>query len=160
MWKQIPSYPDYEITKDGRVRRIKNQRELKASPLPSGYIRVNLRKEGKTYTAYIHKLVAETYLPTAAVNVEVNHKDGKKNNNDLSNLEWTTHQENVQHSYDELNREGKQIIEVEFLDGQKLQFPSIKECAAAFGVDPTTIRDYIDHKLTSARKIQAHFRRI
>ena len=160
MWKQIPSFPDYEVTIDGRVRRIKNQRELKTSPLPSGYIKVNLRKEGKTYTAYVHKLVAETYLPTAADNVEVNHKNGKRNDNNLSNLEWLTHQENIQHSYDELDREGKQKIEVEFLDGQKLTFCSIKECAAAFNVDPTTIRDYINHKLTPARQIQAHFRRI
>lgn len=63
-----------------------------------GYLQVQLNKDGKTYVKYIHRLVAEAFIPNPENKPEVNHKDGKKFHNEASNLEWCTRPENIQHS--------------------------------------------------------------
>ncbi len=157
MWKIIEDFPDYEVSDDGRVRRAKSQRELKPCPC-GGYLRVNLRKNKQSHSQYIHRLVAAAFLEGVG---EVNHKDGNKANNNVQNLEWVSHQDNVIHSWDVVGRDSPtQRIEVCYLDGRVEIYESMGQCARAFGVDPTTIRDYCDHALRPSRKIQAHFKRV
>lgn len=161
MWQQIIDFPEYEVSDEGKVRRCKNQRELKPSTAGAGYQRVNLRREGQTVQKYIHRLVAEAYLEKPEGAYEVNHKDGDKTNNAVDNLEWVSHQQNVQHSFDQLNRtKSKTGIKVTFLTGEIKIFETVKECADFYRVDPKTIRDYCDHALRPSRKIQAHFERL
>ncbi|MDP4224837.1 MAG: HNH endonuclease [Bacteroidota bacterium] len=59
---------------------------------------VKLIKDGKRNSFYIHRLVAETYIPNPNNLPEVNHKDGNKDNNHISNLEWTNHKDNINHA--------------------------------------------------------------
>ena len=162
MWKTIETYPDYEVNTQGEVRRKNNKRLLKPCITPSGYYRVNLRKNKKSYTAYIHRLVAEAFLSKAIDHIEVNHKDGDKSNNHVENLEWTTHAQNVQHAFSELKRQpsrGRKKIKVVFMDGKELIFETQVACAQYFNVDPTTIRDYLNHS-SKSRSIKATFERI
>ena len=65
-----------------------------------GYLQLGLSKEGKYVTKKVHRLVAMAFIPNYENKKEVNHKDGNKANNILSNLEWCTASENVQHAYD------------------------------------------------------------
>ncbi|AUE22272.1 hypothetical protein [Escherichia phage Mt1B1_P10] len=66
---------------------------LKPFKAGRGYLAVKIKnKEGKWRNVYVHQLVAYKYLPKT--NNEVNHKDGDKHNNDVSNLEWVTRSEN------------------------------------------------------------------
>ena len=73
-------------------------RELKLTLKPSGYLEVNLCKDGKRLTCSIHRLVATTFLRNTDNKRTVNHKDGNKTNNRVDNLEWATYAENNQHA--------------------------------------------------------------
>lgn len=65
--------------------------------LHNGYEVVNLYKNKKQSTISVHRLVAEAFLPNTKNKKCVNHKDFNKSNNNLDNLEWATHRENLRH---------------------------------------------------------------
>ena len=74
-------------------------RELKPTIIKIGYKVIGLVKKGKCKNYYLHRLLAEHFIPNPLNKIQVNHKDGNKLNNNLSNLEWVTHKENVQHAF-------------------------------------------------------------
>lgn len=78
-------------------------KELKQRLSNSGYLYVSIK--GKNY--YIHRLLAEAYIPNPEHKREVNHKDLNKLNNDLDNLEWVTSSENVIHAKKNCKRKSK-----------------------------------------------------
>jgi hypothetical protein len=63
------------------------------------YYYVTLSKNGKTKKVFIHRLVAETFIPNPNNLPQVNHKDGNVHNNAISNLEWVTNRQNTEHAY-------------------------------------------------------------
>jgi len=65
-----------------------------------GYCTVAFQKDGKGSTQLVHRLVAQAFIPNSENKRTVNHKDGNKRNNNLSNLEWMTHGENIRHALD------------------------------------------------------------
>lgn len=157
MWKTIQDFENYEVSDSGEVRNTKYNRLLTPSPGAGGYLRVNLRRDNKSYQKYIHRLVAEAFLEGEG---EVNHLDGNRTNNNVNNLEWTTHAKNVQHAFDVLHRKPPRQtrgVRVEYLNGLIIEFSSVKECAIYYKVDSKTIHDYIEYKLSPRRKVQANF---
>ena len=93
----IPSLPCYEISSNGDVKRIGSTANLKPC-ITNGYYSVTLWMHGKQYRRYVHRLMAETYLGNCK-SLQINHIDGVKLNNTLSNLEIVTSCENMQHAY-------------------------------------------------------------
>lgn len=75
----------YAITEDGQVWSYQSNRFLKLSDNGQGYLKVNL---GRGDQRYIHRLVAEAFIPNPFGYEFVNHKDENKSNNSVSNLEW------------------------------------------------------------------------
>lgn len=67
--------------------------------ISKGYRRVLLSKNGVKKHFLVHRLIAETFIPKADDRNYVNHKDGNKLNNCVSNLEWCTRSENQIHAY-------------------------------------------------------------
>lgn len=66
-----------------------------------GYYQCILRDtNGKRHYTRVHRLVAKTFIDNPNKLPQVNHKDGNKLNNNVSNLEWCTNSENTQHGYD------------------------------------------------------------
>lgn len=104
---KIKESPDYYVTDTGCLYSRKNGRfrKLKLKPTHDGYFLARFQKTGKERIVLgIHRLVAQTFIPNPDNKPEVNHKDGNKANNNVSNLEWVTHGENIKHSYDFLGR--------------------------------------------------------
>ena len=99
VWKST-IYDDYEVSSLGRVRNVITHKVLSTFDKNRlGYIRVNLYNNGKKKRYFIHRLVAEAFLPKKQGKDFVNHKDGNKQNNHLDNLEWCNRSENQLHSY-------------------------------------------------------------
>lgn len=98
--KRHPLYDKYTITKEGRIFR--GEKELKGSNPKNhkGYIRITIHHNGQQLTKNLHRLVAETYISDYNEILEVNHKDGNKLNNNLSNLEMSSRAENALHAKD------------------------------------------------------------
>jgi hypothetical protein len=95
----IKGHENYNITKDGKVINNKTNVVLKQKIDRYGYYKVGLSNNGKIKTIRVHRLLALTYLPNPENKCDVNHIDGNKSNNDLSNLEWATRSENIKHAF-------------------------------------------------------------
>ena len=97
----IPGYKKhYSITISGRVWSHKRKHWIASQISKAGYLRVELWKDGTANKHSIHRILAETFLPIANMEVlTVNHRNGVKADNNLDNLEWLTQSENQKHAY-------------------------------------------------------------
>ena len=105
IWKPVKGFEGYyEVSNLGRVRSIDRvvvdnvrncERLLKGKVLlqrdnGNGYMGIMLCKDHKLYNKYVHRLVAEAFIPNKDNLPQVNHKDEDKSNNRADNLEWCT----------------------------------------------------------------------
>lgn len=88
------SLSDYIITEKGEIINKRNGKKVKPQPNGKGYLRVSIGGKMR----FVHRLVAEKYVPNPENKPQVNHKDGNKLNNSVENLEWVTNMENRQHA--------------------------------------------------------------
>jgi hypothetical protein len=127
-WRDIPDLSNYQINQYGEVRnrhtgKIKSQQIDKHT----GYLKVHLYKNGKDHNRAVHQLLGEVFL-NKPKGLDINHRDGNKLNNILSNLIPATRSENIQHAYDNgLNHRARPVKIIE--TGEV--FPSVTACARA-----------------------------
>lgn len=97
IWKTIEGFEDYEISTFGNVKSKKCGKERILKPHLHKYCAVNLVNNSKTYSRYIHKLVAIAFLnhKPCGLKLVVNHKDFNRQNNHVDNLEIVTNRENT-----------------------------------------------------------------
>lgn len=101
-------YP-YYVTSQGQIYSETTKKFLSTNLDKNGYVKVRLVCEDGRHTFSVHRLVLESYSPRDDMNnLQVNHKDGDKQNNDLSNLEWVTCQENIRHACENNLRHNQQ----------------------------------------------------
>lgn len=135
---------DYEITKEGQIISLKygKRKEVKGYLDKYGYRRVLLHIDGKRVKFFVHRLVAETYIPNPKNLPQVNHKDGNKLNNNVSNLEWVTPKENIEHAIKiGLKKPKGKISEKEVKEIKKLFGQiSMKEIAEMYNVSHSCIK--------------------
>lgn len=100
IWKEVPGFNgDYYVSTCGRVLSCKEYRGeqyriMSLCSAGSGYSAVYLQKAGKSHLRYVHRLVAEAFIPNPNKYPCVNHKDEVKKNNNVENLEWCTYKYN------------------------------------------------------------------
>lgn len=176
-WKEIKNYPNYMVSTKGRVMRIeheyvaRNGMSIYYAPIilqpitsKNGYLYVNLNRGRKMKHHYIHRLVAEAFIPNIKGLPQVNHIDEDKTNNCVENLEWCTAEENVNHG-------GRNQRSSETLKGRKvwseerrlkmsqdrtgkpktgrrvecngLSFSSIRFCAEHLGESSSNVRGWL-----------------
>lgn len=88
------------VCASGEIQSIKTGKTLKPTSCKNGYLRIAVKniKTGKRTGTSVHRLVAIAYIPNPENKSDVNHKDGNKINNCVSNLEWSTRRENMIHA--------------------------------------------------------------
>jgi hypothetical protein len=159
--KQIKDYPNYSITEDGVI--FSNITNKVLTPFNNnGYLRIGLSKDNKRKKFLVHRLIAEAFIPNNQNNLLINHKDGNKMNNHISNLEWCTYSENLKHAYKiglytDIKRAGvygkhtikyaQKANEKIVLDTQTgIFYDSIKEAASILGINYWNIAQYLSGK--------------
>lgn len=166
IWKDIKGYEgSYLVSNFGRVKslnrkvlgRYGTQREIKGAilnltPDKDGYLKVNLKKSQKGKSLRVHRLVAEAFLENSENKPQVNHINGVKNDNNISNLEWVTLSENRKHAYKTglQNGEAKRGVKsnfnkltesqvIEIRNTYKKGVNTYKEIANNFNVSPECV---------------------
>ena len=100
-WRTITEASNYEVSTNGQVRNRTTKKILKGRLSKNGYLQVSIKIDAtqKFCNRYIHRLVALHFIQNPNNKREVNHIDGNKENNTLSNLEWVTSSENQKHRH-------------------------------------------------------------
>lgn len=139
---------DYDITRNGQVINKHTSHVLKPQPNGKGYLRVSISKK----LVFVHRLVAEKYIPNPDNLPQVNHKDGNKLNNSVENLEWVDNQENRTHAVlTGLHLSGETVKNAK-LNWEKVEdirnHPEIpaKKFAEEYGVSERTIKDVLEYR--------------
>lgn len=119
VWQDVDGYEGlYQVSNLGRVKSLKridtkpykdgfrthivNERILKPFATRTGYLLVKLTKDKKEKSYQVHRLVAIAFIPNPENKPQINHKNGKREDNNLLNLEWVTASENARHKIDVL----------------------------------------------------------
>lgn len=90
----------YAIFEDGIILNLANNTPLKPMVANNGYLHVSLANgDGTRHRTLVHILVAKHFIPNPYDHLQVNHKDGNKQNCHKDNLEWCTAQENIHHAF-------------------------------------------------------------
>lgn len=133
----------YQVSNFGRVRNTKTNHILKGNKADCGYLRVDIQLSGEKRRKYfIHQLVYECFVSSKYT--VINHIDGNKTNNKLTNLENVTHQENMYKAAYETNAwHFKQVAQYD-LEGNYIQtFPNASAAARAVNILPSSMRNAI-----------------
>lgn len=140
IWKDIPNYEGlYLISNLGRIKSLYNYRRngtnILKPKIKKGYYQIGLRKNGKRKWFAIHRLVALTFIPNPHNYKCVNHKDEKKLNNCVENLEWcTVKYNNCYGTRIERVKEktSKKILQYDLKGNFIKEFPSVSSAAKEY----------------------------
>ena len=166
IWISIPSRKGYQISNFGNVRttertvisknknclhkkRIFKSRILYKLDNGKGYLVVCTQVNKKKKNYYIHRLVAQLFIPNPENKKEVNHKDGNKGNNIVTNLEWVTRSENCLHAYKiglklptSRGSSGRSKLVIDLSSG--IYYDSVIDAAEAIGIKAYSLRHQLN----------------
>lgn len=151
IWKNIFGFEElYQVSNWGRVKSLKFGKERVLKPLKEihGYLRVDLFKDGKHNFKFVHRLVAEAFIPNDDLfKTQINHKNEVKIDNNVENLEWVTCSQNINFGsrterMAKTNTNGKcsKAVLQYSLDGTFIkEYPSVREVERQLGFRNTNI---------------------
>lgn len=146
----------YSVFEDGRVWSDKGFRFMKIQKQQKKngkfYLYVKLCKDGRVKKHYVHRLVAEAFIPNPESKPTVNHKDGNSENNEVGNLEWSTMQEQVDHAWATklTDQGGEKCVTAKLTAGQVVEILALHgagesqaQLARTFGISTTQMNRII-----------------
>ena len=140
-WMPVIGFENqYEVSNAGDIKNVKSGKILSKSIMGAGYYKADLWSFGKRRQTSIHRVVAGAFLGIPVDGMEVNHKDGNKLNNHVSNLEWVTKSENEQHSREVLGNLCKPVKAICLKTGEVRIYPS-QTATAMDGFEPKCVSD-------------------
>jgi hypothetical protein len=153
IWKDIKGYEGlYQVSNEGRVKALSRvvksrwgtpkplkEKEIREVVDSLGYSRLSLSKDGKVKTHKIHRLVAEAFLVGEG---HINHIDGNKQNNQVSNLEFCTSKQNHNHAFESGLRPSKYYTPIVCNETGEM-FESKSALARSLGVSAVMVSSYV-----------------
>lgn len=125
----IEGWDNFYILPDGRVLKIQ---EVSTHDNGNGYLEVKVMIEGRIIRDYVHRLVAKTFLPNPLNHEQVDHIDGFKDNNHVSNLQWLSRLLNVRKYF-------KKDAWIMSPKGEIFHFENVRKFAVEHGLDSSSL---------------------
>ena len=157
-WEEIPGYNGrYFVDRNGNVYSKYLKREMKPIDRGNGYLFVRLCKNGKIKNVMIHQLVARSFVKNPNNYTEIDHIDGNKYNNSVTNLRFVSHIENMRNPNTEQKRidaiKKKQGIPiVAILNGEKQnRYCCMMDAARDLGLSCSHIAMFLKGKVSHVK---------
>lgn len=153
IWMPVLGYEGvYEINIRGAIRSLHRRnpnKDLVVRIGRAGYYTVRLSLKGKTNTKHVHRLIAEVFIPNLDCKLHINHINGIKTDNSVTNLEWVTHSENMKHAFATglIKKLGTPIVDE--CTGKK--YMSIKEAAIDLNINYGTCRNQLNGNIKTSK---------
>ena len=165
IWKTLiyqgETFERFEVSTDGQIRNANTRKIYKTFVNKNGYeqVCVSLGGRDKKKVFRIHRAIAETFIPNPENKPEINHEDGNKLNNNISNLTWVTGLENMDHAskngllkplrgtdnyFAKLTEEDVLYIRAHYMPYDSVY--GARALGRKFGVNKNTIRDIANNK--------------
>lgn len=152
-WKSVDRYNGlYLISDTGKVFSVQTNRIMKTHHIKNGYEKVEMTINGKARKEFIHRLVAEAFIPNPDNLPCVNHKDEDPRHNDVSNLEWCTYEYNTNYGtnierrveHTAYKRGGdnvgaKRVYQYDMQGNLVNEYPSVADASIATGYNKKSI---------------------
>ena len=150
MFKRIIGFENYSVNENGVVVNMITSHIKSPCPNNKGYLFVDLYKHNRRHREYVHRLVANAFIPNPQNKPYINHIDGDPTNNTFDNLEWCTPLENVEHASKTIctmkqyflanNKRKKAVKQIDYKSGRLINvFPSIREASRATNIPSSNI---------------------
>lgn len=162
VWRTFPDCSLIEASNLGRIRikdrytktkkglRFVKGRVLKQIPQRNGYTKVRFSVDNKKFYLFTHRIVATCFCPNPNNYPEVNHIDCDRTNNVASNLEWCTHEYNMQYREKYGEATGHHVFVVNLRTFKVLKFRSLREAGRQLGIDNSDIAKVVKGKISYA----------
>jgi hypothetical protein len=144
-WKKIEGYENYSVSDTGLVMNTRTGRILAFAKDKDGYLSAGIPKNGKVQKFRVHRLVAQAFIPNPNCLATVDHKNGNKEDNNASNLQWLSYGDNLE-KYWEKHR--KPVVCLE----SGVVYPSAYRAAAELGL----MQPHITEVCNKKRKHEKH----
>lgn len=150
--KVIDGFENYAVTTMGRVWSFRSNKFLKPTLNQRGNHKRFYVSLGRGNKKYIHQLVAQAFIPNPNNYTEVDHIDADGTNNNVENLRWVTHQENMENSQtkNNLKKNTGYYIEIEEIETGEI-FVGIKEIMEKYKVSEQTVLNHLNEKVKNPR---------
>ena len=171
-WRDIKGYEGkYMVSNLGRVKSLNYNRTgkekiMKGGKEGQGYLQVTLSKDGKGKNYHVHRLVAQAFCENPMGYTEINHIDENKENNMAKNLEWVSHEYNINHgtrnqrvgeklkgrkqSEEAIKKLSKPVFSVDKESGLIMWWQSASEASRQLGINNGNICDCLKGRKKSA----------
>lgn len=135
LWAHISGFPNYAVSNYGNVKNVRIGNQLSPRTDSYGYLRVVLRRDGKSYSKLVHRLVAQAFVTGYREDRTIKHHDGDNGNNIVDNLRFRA---NKGLGVFIMPKEDVAVRRVRIVETGHV-FRTVRECARHIDGDPSSI---------------------